>query len=61
MGVVAIFVMEGVSEFVQLFPVSNAIVEYVRAFVDEDFAWLVGIAYWYYSPFASSEEVWRSH
>ena len=47
MGLVAIFVMEGVSEFVQLFPVPNAIVEYVRAFVDEDFAWLVGIAYWY--------------
>jgi amino acid transporter len=38
--------MEGVSEFTQLFPAPNAIVEYVKAFIDEDFGWVVGIAYW---------------
>jgi amino acid transporter len=37
---------EGVSEFIQLFPAPNAIVEYVRAFVDKDLGWVVGIAYW---------------
>jgi len=38
--------METLSELVQLFPAQNAIVEYVRTFVDEDAAWVVGIAYW---------------
>lgn len=46
-GIIAICVMEGVSEFTQLFPAPNAIVTYVRVFVDEDLAWVVGIAYWY--------------
>jgi len=46
-GVIAICVMESVSELVQLFPCPNAIVEYTRAFVDRDLAWVVGIAYWY--------------
>jgi yeast amino acid transporter len=46
-GVLAISVMECVSEFTQLFPAPNAIVEIVAAFVDEDLAWVVGIAYWY--------------
>jgi len=45
-GIIAICVMEGVSEFTQLFPAPNAIVTYVRVFVDEDLAWVVGIAYW---------------
>jgi len=50
-GVIAICVMESVSELVQLFPCPNAIVEYTRAFVDRDLAWVVGIAYWYdYQP-----------
>lgn len=47
MGVIAICVAEGLSELTQLFPAPNAIVEYVRAFVDEDLAWAVGIAYWF--------------
>ncbi|ERF68742.1 hypothetical protein EPUS_07229 [Endocarpon pusillum Z07020] len=46
-GLIAIAVMEGVSEMVQLFPAPNAIVEYVKAFVDADLAWVVGVAYWY--------------
>ena len=46
MSVIAIMVMEGLSEFTQLFPAPNAIVEYVRTFVDPDLAWVAGIAYW---------------
>jgi amino acid permease len=45
-GVTAICVMEGISEMIVLWPVSNAMVEYVRAFVDKDLAPVVGIAYW---------------
>jgi amino acid transporter len=37
--------MEGVSELVQCFPAPNAIVEYVKTFVDQDLGWVVGIAY----------------
>jgi amino acid transporter len=47
MGVVAIGVMECVSEMVQLFPVPNAMVEYVNAFLDPDLARVIGVAYWY--------------
>ena len=46
-AVVAICTMEGVSEMVQLFRVPNALLEYVKYFVDEDLAWVVGVAYWY--------------
>ncbi|KAF7502286.1 hypothetical protein GJ744_006165 [Endocarpon pusillum] len=46
-GLIAIAVMEGVSEMVQLFPAPNAVVEYVKAFVDIDLAWVVRVAYWY--------------
>ncbi|CAN9417229.1 unnamed protein product [Alternaria alternata] len=46
-GVIAICAAEGLSELTQLFPAPNAIVEYVRAFVDEDLAWVIGIAYWF--------------
>jgi amino acid permease len=49
-GVTAVCVMEGLSEMVVLWPVSNAMVEYVRAFVDEDLAPVVAIAYWFCSP-----------
>lgn len=45
-GLLAIIVGECVAELVQQFPIYNAIVEYVRVFVDEDLAWVVGIAYW---------------
>jgi len=46
-GVMAISVMECVSEFTQLFPAPNAIVDIIAAFVDKDLAWVAGIAYWY--------------
>jgi hypothetical protein len=46
-GIVAISVMECISEFTQIFPTPNAIVDIVSAFVDEDLAWVIGIAYWY--------------
>ena len=46
-GIITICVMECVSELIQMFPTPNAIVEFVRVFVDEDLAWVVGIAYWY--------------
>lgn len=42
-----ILVCECISEFTQLFPMPNAIVQYVRTFVDKDLGWIVGIAYWY--------------
>jgi amino acid permease len=46
MGILAICVMEGLSEFVQLMAVPNALFELIRAFVDEDLAWCCGVAYW---------------
>ncbi|KAK3175307.1 hypothetical protein OEA41_002554 [Lepraria neglecta] len=39
--------MEGISEMIQMFPTPNALMEFVRAFVDPDLAWVVGVAYWY--------------
>jgi amino acid permease len=45
-GIVAISVMECVSEFVQLFPSPNAIVDIIAAFVCEDLGLIIGIAYW---------------
>jgi len=47
MGFVAICVGDSIAEMTQQFPVYNAIVEFVRVFVDEEFGWVVGIAYWY--------------
>jgi len=46
-GFVAIFVSECISELSQQFPAPNAIVEYVKTFVDKDLGWVVGIAYWF--------------
>lgn len=45
-GLVAICVMEGVCEMVVMWPISNAMIEYVRAFVDKDLAVVVGFTYW---------------
>ena len=47
MGIITVAMSEGVSELTQIFPAPNAIVEYVKTFVDADLAWVVGIAYWY--------------
>lgn len=44
--ITTICVMECIGEFVIMWPVSNAMIEYVRAFVDEDLALVVGLAYW---------------
>lgn len=41
-----ICVMEGISEMIGHWPVSNAMVEFVRSFVDQDLAIIVGVAYW---------------
>jgi yeast amino acid transporter len=46
-GAVAIFVMEGICEMINLWPISNAMIKFVRAFVDEDLAIVVGFTYWY--------------
>ena len=45
-GVIAICVMDGISEMIQMSPTANAIMEFVRVYRDEDLAWVVGIAYW---------------
>ena len=45
-GVTAICAMEGISEMIQMFPTPNAMMEFVRIFVDEDLAWVIGVAYW---------------
>ena len=46
-GFVAICVTASLGELVVLWPVPNALVEYVKTFVDKDLAWVVGITYWY--------------
>jgi yeast amino acid transporter len=45
-GFVAFCVMEGLCEMVVHWPISNAMIEFVRFFVDRDLAIVVGIAYW---------------
>lgn len=54
-GVTSIAVGECIGEFSQQFPAPNALVEYVKVFVDKDLSWVVGIAYWY--AFASLSAV----
>lgn len=45
-GVVAIAVMEGICELIIRWPIPNAMVEFVRSFVDEDLGVAIGIMYW---------------
>ncbi len=45
-GLIAIMVSECISEFIQQFPVPNALMTYVRVFLDKDLGWVVGFAYW---------------
>ncbi|KAF7128788.1 hypothetical protein CNMCM5793_003697 [Aspergillus hiratsukae] len=47
MCLISIAVSESIGELTQQFPVSNAIVTYVKELVDPDFGWVVGLAYWY--------------
>lgn len=51
-SIITIAVGECVGEFTQQFAAPNAIVEYVKTFVDEDLGWVIGLAYWY--SFASA-------
>lgn len=46
-GAIAVSVMEGLSEMIELWPISNAMMEFVDKFVDKDLALVVGITYWY--------------
>jgi yeast amino acid transporter len=46
-SVTAICVLDGLAEMTIMWPVSNAMVEYVKAFVDRDLAIVVGLAYWF--------------
>lgn len=39
-------VMQGVAEMLCLWPISGALTEFVKSFVDEDLGTAVGIAYW---------------
>lgn len=45
-GLFVICVMEGISELIQKFPVPNALVFYVRSFVDEELGHVLGFAHW---------------
>ena len=47
-------VMECISEMIQLFPTSNAMVDYVGAFLDEDLAWIAGLSHWQDLIFSSA-------
>lgn len=46
-GVVATAVMEGIAEMIIRWPIPNAMVEFVKSFVDEDLGVAIGIMYWY--------------
>lgn len=46
-GLITIAMLEGLSEMIQLFAAPNALIEYVRHFVDEDLAVLVAVTYWF--------------
>ncbi|OJJ07207.1 hypothetical protein ASPVEDRAFT_46560 [Aspergillus versicolor CBS 583.65] len=47
MGLLAWMVMQCIGEFLALWPISGALVEFVAKFVDEDLGTAVGIAYWF--------------
>ena len=44
-GLIAIAMLEGLSGLLQLFPAPNALVEYVKYFVDEDLAYVVYVEF----------------
>ncbi|KAL9119523.1 MAG: hypothetical protein Q9187_003920 [Circinaria calcarea] len=54
-GLIAIAMMEGLSEMIQMFAAPNALVEYVKNFVDQDLAIVMGVLYWY--TYASSYQI----
>ena len=60
-GFAAICVTEVVSEMTQLFPGPCPFVDNVEAFVDPDWAWVIGIAYWYtYASFFATQLVFAA-
>lgn len=47
LGLLAWLVMQCIAEMLCIWPISGALVEFVRTFVDEDLAITVGAAYWF--------------
>ncbi|KAH8744636.1 amino acid permease-domain-containing protein [Hyaloscypha finlandica] len=47
LGILAWAVMQGVAEMLCLWPISGALTEFVKSFVDEDLGTAVGLAYWF--------------
>ncbi len=45
-GICVACIMQGVSEMINYWPISNALVEFVSSFVDKDLGAIVGFAYW---------------
>lgn len=46
-GFCVICIMEGIAEMIGHWPIGNAFVEFVQAFVDKDLAIVIGLTYWY--------------
>lgn len=46
MGLLAWLVMQCIGEMLALWPISGALIEYVKVFVDEQLGTAIGIAYW---------------
>jgi amino acid transporter len=49
-GIGVVLIMEGIAEMVAHWPISNAMFEFVKRFVDKELALVVGFAYWFVSP-----------
>ncbi|OCK78101.1 amino acid transporter [Lepidopterella palustris CBS 459.81] len=47
LGVLAWLVMQCIAEMLCIWPISGALIEFPRTFVDEDLAITVGVAYWF--------------
>jgi amino acid transporter len=45
-GLAVVAIMAGIAEMIDHWPISGALVEFVRSFVDKDLAVPIGIAYW---------------
>ena len=56
-GVVIVAVMEGICEMINIWPIPNAMVEFVRSFVDEDLGVAVGLLYWWASSILYSSKL----
>ena len=45
-SLLVISIMAGIAEMIHHWPISAALVEFVRSFIDDDLAIILGIAYW---------------